>query len=86
MSRRIYIGVQKLEVGHLLARIREIKQRREGGSGPLAFGEGEPIETTEDSRFQIEASISGDFHEPTEAPHTTIAVTGSPGDSLPRAR
>ena len=24
----------------LLARIREIKERREGGSGPLAFGEG----------------------------------------------
>src|SRR5207244_8864649 len=56
----------------LLARIREIKERRDGGSGPLAFGEGEPIETTEDSRFQIEASISGDFHEPSQAPHTTI--------------
>ena len=48
----------------LLARIREIKQRREGGSGPLAFGEGEPIETGEDGRFQIEASISGDFTIP----------------------
>src|SRR5688500_4418993 len=44
----------------LLARIREIKQRREGGSGPLAFGAGEPLETSEDSRFQIEASVSGD--------------------------
>src|SRR3989454_1361142 len=62
----------------LLARIREIKERREGGSGPLAFGEGEPIETTEDSRFQIEASISGDFHEPTEAPHTTIVEEDPP--------
>ncbi len=56
----------------LLARIREIKQRREGGSGPLAFGEGEPIETGEDGRFQIEASVSGDFHDPADAPHTTI--------------
>ena len=56
----------------LLGRIREIKERREGGSGPLAFGEGEPIESTADSRFQIEASISGDFHEPSQAPHTTI--------------
>jgi len=56
----------------LLARIREIKERREGGSGPLAFGEGEPIETGEDGRFQIEASVSGDFHDPADAPHTTI--------------
>src|ERR1700741_5220466 len=56
----------------LLARIREIKERREGGSGPLAFGEGQPIETGEDGRFQIEASISGDFHEPAGTPHTTI--------------
>lgn len=56
----------------LLARIREIKERREGGSGPLEFGAGQPIEADEDSRFQIEASISGDFHEPTKAPHTTI--------------
>jgi len=56
----------------LLARIREIKERREGGSGPLAFAEGEPIETGGDSRFQIEASVSGDFHDPVDAPHTTI--------------
>jgi len=56
----------------LLARIREIKERREGGSGPLEFGAGQPIEADEDSRFQIEASISGDFHEPANAPHTTV--------------
>ena len=56
----------------VLARIREIKERREGGSGPFAFGEGEPIETTGDNRIQIEASVSGDFHEPSEAPHTTV--------------
>ncbi len=62
----------------LLGRIREIKERREGGSGPLAFGEGEPIESTADSRFQIEASISGDFHEPSEAPHTTIVEETPP--------
>jgi gas vesicle protein GvpG len=62
----------------LLGRIREIKERREGGTGPLAFGEGEPIESTADSRFQIEASISGDFHEPSEAPHTTIVEETPP--------
>ena len=56
----------------LLARIREIKERREGGSGPLAFGEGEVIEAGEDGRFQIEASVSGDFHDPADAPHTTV--------------
>jgi hypothetical protein len=56
----------------LLARIREIKERREGGSGPLDFGAGTPLETGDDRRFQIEASVSGDFHEPARAPHTTV--------------
>ena len=56
----------------LLTRIREIKERREGGSGPLEFGAGAPIETGAESRFQIEATVSGDFHEPADAPHTTI--------------
>ena len=59
----------------LLARIREIKERREGGSGPLAFGGAQPMETSEDSRFQIEASVSGDFHDPADAPHTTVVET-----------
>ena len=58
----------------ILARIREIKERREGGSGPLSMGE-QPIETTGDNRFQIEATVSGDFHEPAGAPHTTIIET-----------
>ncbi len=62
----------------LLTRIREIKERREGGAGPLAFGEGEPIETGGDSRFQIEASVSGDFHDPVDAPHTTIVQQEPP--------
>jgi hypothetical protein len=59
----------------LLARIREIKERREGGSGPLAFGAGEPLESTEDSHFQIEATVSGDFHDTADAPHTTVIET-----------
>ena len=37
----------------LLTRIREIKERREGGAGPLEFGAGTPIETVVESRFQI---------------------------------
>jgi hypothetical protein len=58
----------------LVTRMREIKQRREGGSGPISMGTA-PIETTADSRFQVEASVSGDFHEPAEAPHTTVIDT-----------
>ena len=61
---------QEIE-GDLLARIREIKERREGGSGPLEMG-AQPMETTGDSRFQVEATVSGDFHDPTDAPHTTV--------------
>jgi hypothetical protein len=76
----------------LLARIRTIKERREGGSGPLEFGAGTPIETDEESHFQIEATVSGDFHEPADAPHTTIVeqmapthgVIGSEGSQVER--
>ena len=46
----------------LLARIREIKERREG-SGPIAFGRDEEAL---DADFQVEATVSGDFHEPVE--------------------
>ena len=59
----------------LLVRIREIKARREGG-GPIEMG-AEPIETTGDSRFQVEASVSGDFYEPADAPHTTVIESTS---------
>src|SRR4030095_1018764 len=53
----------------LLARTREIKERREGGSGPLELSAGTPIETDEESHFQIEATVSGDFHAPADAAH-----------------
>jgi hypothetical protein len=61
----------------LLARIRAIKQRRDGGSGPLAFGGAQPMETSPDSKFQIEAEISGDFYGAPETPHTDV-VTVTP--------
>ena len=51
-------------------RIREIKERREG-AGPLSMG-AQPIETSPDSSFQVEASVTGDFYDPADAPHTTI--------------
>ena len=56
----------------LLGRIREIKERREGASGSLTFGGAEPAETSGDQKFQVEASVSGDFYNPADAPHTTI--------------
>jgi hypothetical protein len=61
----------------LLGRIREIKERREGGAGALTTGAA-PIETSPESRFHVEASVAGDFHEPAAAPHTTI-VEAEPG-------
>ena len=48
----------------LLARIREIKERREG-AGPLAFG-AEALDTSSGSTLQVEAELSGDFHAPDE--------------------
>ena len=56
----------------LLGRIREIKHRREGGSGPLEMGGAEAVEKTDDTKFKVEASVSGDFYDPADAPHTTI--------------
>lgn len=58
----------------LLARIREIRARQEGGAGPITTGAA-PIETSPDSRFQIEATIAGEFHDPSAAPHTTVIET-----------
>jgi hypothetical protein len=79
----------------LLTRIREIKERREG-AGPLGFG-AQPMETTGDATFQVEASVSGDFYEPADAPHTTVIDSSparieevevldmEPGDAAPPA-
>src|SRR5687768_7071708 len=65
----------------LLTRIREIKERREG-SGALEMSGAQPIETSPDSRFQVEASVSGDFYEPSDAPHTTIIETEPVGHAF----
>jgi hypothetical protein len=48
----------------ILQRIREIKERRSGGSGPLEFAPAQPIEAEEGERFQIEAEVAGDFYGP----------------------
>jgi hypothetical protein len=60
----------------LLMRIREIRERREGGSGPLAFGDGAPLATSAGERFNVEASLAGDFHTPAEhVPQTDTSPT-----------
>lgn len=61
----------------LLARIRAIRERRDGGSGPLTTG-AQPIEISPDARVHVEASVTGDFYEPAGAPHTTV-VENEPG-------
>jgi hypothetical protein len=66
----------------VLTRIREIKERREGGSGPIAFGAEAAAGGTE---FQVEATVSGDFHEPPGADAGTI-IEGTLIESLPADR
>jgi hypothetical protein len=63
----------------LLARIREIKTRREGGSGPIAFG-GHETDDAADTQFAIEATVSGDFHEPASEPVPFAAEPITAGD------
>ena len=68
----------------LLGRIREIKERREG-AGPLAFGD-QPIETSPGSRLAVEASLSGDFHEPAAVPDAGRAPAAVRRPSRAKAR
>ena len=61
----------------LLARIREIRERREGGTGPLGFAA--PASGDQDvERFRVEASLTGEFHEP---PTESSARTSSGGQA-----
>jgi hypothetical protein len=55
----------------LLARIRAIRERREGGSRPIALGAA--LESTPGTTFQVDATLSGDFHEPTGEASRTAA-------------
>ena len=50
----------------LLARIRDIRERREGGAGPLVLAGDDP--GTAAGRMDIEASVAGDFHETPSTP------------------
>jgi hypothetical protein len=62
----------------LLRAIREIKERKEGGSGAFAFGPSQPVEAGEDQKFQIEAEISGDFYGAPETRAETDVITVTP--------
>jgi hypothetical protein len=53
----------------LLARIREIRERREGGSGPLALADADPLASAAGERFSVDASLTGDFHDSGDAAH-----------------
>jgi Gas vesicle protein G len=66
----------------LLARIREIKERRDGGTGPIVFGQGDEEGAPE---VQVEATVSGDFHEPAAADSGTV-VEGPLLTTPPRKR
>jgi len=61
----------------LLARIRAIRERREGGSGPLALADAGPLESAAGERFSVDASLTGDFHESGDVAH------GAPDVPLP---
>ena len=61
----------------LLQAIREIKERRDGGSGALGFG-AQPIETDAGTRFQIEAEVSGDFYGAPDAATGKDVITITP--------
>jgi hypothetical protein len=78
----------------LLGRIREVRERREGGSGPLALSPRTPLETA-GTQFDVQASVAGDFHDtepsagasapPVSAPVVAATVV-KPSRRAPRQR
>jgi hypothetical protein len=70
----------------LLARIREIRERREGGTGPLQFGNAAPLESAEGERFNVEASLAGDFHGSEETGATITAAPAARPERRSRLR
>ena len=77
----------------LLLAIRQIKERREGGSGPFAVSAGEPIDTGEGRSFHVEAEVAGEFYgEPggsdrsirsSRSTRSSRSDRSDPGDSSP---
>jgi hypothetical protein len=63
----------------LLARIRDVKTRREGTSGPIAFS-GRATDAGSGT-FAVEATVTGDFHEPAGEAVAFPAEPVTAGDS-----
>jgi len=64
----------------LLQAIREIKERREGGSGAFALSSGQPIEAGEGSLFQVEAEVTGHFYEQPDRAGRSEPAAGTPSE------
>jgi hypothetical protein len=71
-----YAAIEK----DLLTRIREIKERREGGSGPLALG---AITEADGDRIGVEATLQGDFHGPSIPARPEVEATSDPPRATP---
>ena len=56
--------------GDLLARMRDIRARRDGASGPVVLGSGS---RSSGERFSVEATLTGDFHEGGATPPVAAA-------------
>ena len=73
----------------LLARIREIRERREGGAGPIAF-DVRAAQEEGGGRLKVEASVEGEFHgERQDQPATAapaVSRPSRPSDRRPRSR
>ena len=68
----------------LLARIREIRERREGGTGPVGFAA--PASGDQNvERFRVEASLTGEFHQPV-GPARTFRLKPEPTGPARRFR
>ena len=61
----------------LLARIREIREQREGGSGPLGLT-APASDEQEAGRISVEASLTGDFHPPSPPAEKHPPATARP--------
>jgi hypothetical protein len=66
----------------LLARIRAIKERRDGGAGPIAFGGG----ASEGEALEVEATVAGDFHERPFPGDGGTAIESAPVETSPPRR
>lgn len=78
MSEARYLEIE----ADLLSRIREIRIRREGGQGPLAFGASNTEADRGDTRIAVEAMLAGDFHAPAPAGSSPSTVAPAAAQTL----